>query len=853
MTDPAPPGPAPSGRTPFDVLAERLKLPAGWSGRLTHIGLLAAVSVAASMFISPGLSAQQIPLLTEADIGRPFRANSASGFKANRDYEIVHSSRTEQLRQEARAAVKPVYDFNPAVSSDVRQAVHEAFAAMREVIARQRAAAQPPAPPGEDGEHEHGRANPPPLSAAAKKKLEAEHKAAEEALTALLGTKREAFEARMLPLEDADWEELVQARFSEEAEQAVLTLIDRAYPVERRFAVPVAASRDELQQIEGGFITIRDVVTRQERQSPVASPAVIDVREAKAELDRFASVPGNILGEGSIALRRAVLRLAKRQIRPNLTVNTAETENRRVAAAAAVKDAVIQIKKGQKIIGDGELINETHLVILNGMRAQTDQLDVVQVKLGIIGLVALVIAAFYAFHRAAFRRFRPTRKDALVLGLLLVAMLGLIHVWTTVAEAVHDRYGDIPIEAFQYAIPVAAGAMLVRFLLSQELALFFALVISCLAGVMLGNSLAFGIFSLVGSVVAAERIPRAKDRVGIFKAGFLTGAANLITVLFFAFAEGKGFTLDNLYVAMFTLVGTSIAVPVTVMALTPLIEATFGYASDIKLLELANLNHPALKELIVQAPGTYHHSIIMGSLVEQAAEAIGANPLLARSCAYYHDIGKGRNPLYFGENQKGENRHDQLAPAMSAVIIKRHVTEGMEMARQYRLPKLVADAIPQHHGTRVVGFFFHKAMKEIEGKENAPPIDESIYRYPGPKPQFREAALVMIADAVEAASRSMPDQSTPKLQALVQKMINMIFSEGQLDECDLTLRDLNVIAQSFVHTLEGIYHARPAYPAGAVGPRTSQSSQNDPRLPALTGMPGGRGEEKADSKRAGSA
>jgi hypothetical protein len=269
-----------------------------------------------------------------------------------------------------------------------------------------------------------------------------------------------------------------------------------------------------------------------------------------------------------------------------------------------------------------------------------------------------------------------------------------------------------------------------------------------------------------------------------------------------------------------------VAVPVMVMALTPLIEALFGYASDLKLLELANLNHPALKELIVQAPGTYHHSIIIGTLVENAAEAIGANPLLARSCAYYHDIGKGRNPLYFGENQKGENKHDSLAPAMSAVIIKRHVTEGLEMARQYRLPKLVADAIPQHHGTRLVGYFFHKAVKEQEGKEGAPPIDESIYRYPGPKPQFREAALVMIADAVEASTRSLPEPSTPRLHTQVQKMINLIFSEGQLDECDLTLRDLNLIAQSFLHTLEGIYHARPEYPAGAL--------QTGPKGAALT-------------------
>jgi putative nucleotidyltransferase with HDIG domain len=262
----------------------------------------------------------------------------------------------------------------------------------------------------------------------------------------------------------------------------------------------------------------------------------------------------------------------------------------------------------------------------------------------------------------------------------------------------------------------------------------------------------------------------------------------------------------------------------------------FGYASDLKLLELANLNHPALKELIVQSPGTYHHSIILGSLVESAAEAIGANPLLARSCAYYHDIGKGRNPLYFGENQKGENRHDGLAPAMSAVIIKRHVTDGIEMARLYKLPKLVADAIPQHHGTRLVSYFHYRAVKEQEGKASPQPIDESIYRYAGPKPQFREVALVMIADAVEAASRAMAEPSTANLQALVQRLINAIFSEGQLDECDLTLRDLNLIARSFVHTLEGIYHTRPAYPAGEIG--SGRAGTGESRPVSLVGSAG---------------
>lgn len=802
-------------RAPIELLAERLALPPGWVGRASHLLLLLAVSVLCAFLLSPGFYSQQIPELRDEDVGKPFRANSASGFKAGRDYEIVDQTTTEQRRAEAAAAVRPVFDYDPSVKSSVTKSVQAAFAHMQEVVSQLQQEHAPESPT----------AAPTPDAATPKKKKDGDpakpREELEAQLTARLHEARKAFDAEILGTEDQDFEALVAARFSRDAERAVLALVENAYERSK-----IVSSRDELNRLGVQTISVRIVGGTSEHSSGIAPPAVADVREAQYELDRFASVPGNLLPDAPMALRRAVLRIAKRQLRPNLTINTAETETRRRKAAEGVKDAIITIKKGQKVIGDGELINETHLVVIRAMRDQKDQLDHFQLQLGGTGLVALLIAAAYGFLRAASRRFRPTRKDAVLLGGLLVGMLALIDLWVKVAEAVHDRYGEIPIEALHYCLPVAAGAMLVRFILSDELALFFAIVLACLAGVMLGNSLAFGIYTLVGSLVAADRITRAKDRVGIFKAGLATGLVNLLTVLSFALVEGKGLSGDTVVTAGFAFAGTAFGVPVLVMALTPLVEAAFGYASDIKLLELANLNHPALKELIVQAPGTYHHSIIIGSLVEAAAEAIGANPLLARSCAYYHDIGKGRNPLYFGENQKGENRHDALAPAMSAVIIKRHVTEGLEMARQYKLPKLVADAIPQHHGTRLVGYFFHKAVKEQEGKENSQPIDESIYRYPGPKPQFREAALVMIADAVEAASRSMPDPSTPKLQALVQKLINMIFAEGQLDECELTLKDLNLIAHSFVRTLEGIYHARPAYPPGAVGgPRPGGSAE----------------------------
>src|SRR5712692_2141400 len=815
-------------------------LPERWWGSVAHLVLLVTISVASAFVISPSLYSQHIPELGPEDLGKPFQLRSSLGssFKAGRDYEIVNRASTEQRRQEARAAVRPVYDYNPSVLGELRQAVQDGFALMQETVAqveKEASAAKPsegpspaPEPAGQVGtkraKKSEGRASP-----------------SEELLEGRVRSERRAYEQYLHLVNDEDFEALIASRFSRQVEGATVALIEHAY------TLPLAGSRDEILQVGSQGITIR-VRGGQTDQLSAIPPAVNDVREAKIELERFASLPGSVVPEKLTSIGQVALRLAQRQLRPNLTINTAETELRRNQASDAVKDAVIQIKRGQKVIGDGELINATHLAVLKAMRDQTDPLDRIRIHLGGAGLVALLIAVSYAFHRRAFRRFRPTRKDAVLLGVLLVGMLVLIQLWMSVADAVHDKYGRIPLEALYYLAPIAAGAMLVRFILSAESALFFGLVLSCLAGVMVGNSLPFGIYALITSLVASERIPYARDRVGIFKAGLVTGVAGLFAVLSFALAEGKGLPVESILNAGCCLVGNAFAVPVMTMAVTPLIEAGFGYASDIKLLELANLNHPALKELIVQAPGTYHHSIIVGSLVEAAAEAIGANPLLARSCAYYHDIGKGRNPLYFGENQKGENRHDRLAPPMSAVIIKRHVTEGLEMARQYKLPKLVADAIPQHHGTRLVGYFYQKALKEQEGKEAPLPVDDSLYRYPGPKPQFREAALVMIADAVEAASRAMPEPSTAKLQALVQKKINVIFSEGQLEECDLTLKDLNLIAQSFVRTLGGIYHARPSYPPGATEPARIGAAAVDPSK-AVTLAVAGKSETRPEAKQ----
>jgi putative nucleotidyltransferase with HDIG domain len=329
-------------------------------------------------------------------------------------------------------------------------------------------------------------------------------------------------------------------------------------------------------------------------------------------------------------------------------------------------------------------------------------------------------------------------------------------------------------------------------------------------------SAVFTLHATVTSVVAASFWPGGRGRATPFRAAAAVGLVGAALAVTIGLADGKA-TPEVAISGLAALAGGAALLPVAVLSVLPLVEAVFGYVTDGKLFELANLNHPALKELVLRAPGTYHHSILMGSLAEQAARSIGANPLLAKVFAYYHDIGKIRNPLYFSENQRGESRHEGLAPSMSALIVKRHVTDGVELARQWKLPREVADAIAQHHGTRLVGSFWAQAHAGAGEGVARPALDESFFRYPGPKPASAEAALVLLADACEASARELGRGDEGALAALVHRRIQEAFEEGQLDGCDLTLRDLGIIADAMTRALLVLQPARPAPPPRAEG------------------------------------
>jgi putative nucleotidyltransferase with HDIG domain len=307
--------------------------------------------------------------------------------------------------------------------------------------------------------------------------------------------------------------------------------------------------------------------------------------------------------------------------------------------------------------------------------------------------------------------------------------------------------------------------------------------------------------------MAAYWIQHCRERKVFIMAGLKLGLLNIVLAIASEVYSGNLSGMALLWSMAFAFAG-GIGTGIMTLGLAPLMEFAFGYATDITLLELANLDRPLLRKLMIEAPGTYHHSMVVGNMVEAAAAEIGANPLLAKVCGYYHDIGKIKKPLYFIENQTdGVNRHDKLAPSMSSLILIAHVKNGVEIARENKLGQGIIDTIQQHHGKSLITFFYEKARQQ-KG-DDAVKIED--FRYPGPLPQTREAGLVMLADVVEAASRTLENPTASRIQRLAQDLFNKIFSDGQLDNCELTLKDLHKIAGSYYKILTGIHHHRIEY------------------------------------------
>ncbi|HOV79712.1 MAG TPA: HDIG domain-containing protein [Bacillota bacterium] len=524
--------------------------------------------------------------------------------------------------------------------------------------------------------------------------------------------------------------------------------------------------------------------------------------------DRLGEVKKTLTGNVSgLQLARPYEEFAKgaveRFLRPNVFVNYEKTRQMQDEAMAAVQPVMVSVKEGEKIIGEGEIVTEDHLARLQALGVTRQKLPVSSLA-GIFLLNALLTAVvlFYLFQQK--REIYSNPGHLYLLGIIVLVVLAV----GKVIIAINIPQWPEFTAQFGYMFPLAAAGMLIAILLDSRLALLVVAVMSLVLGIMTGNQIRFALVGLIGGVTGVYSVSKLSQRGDLVRAGFYTSGANMVAILIAGLLNDTPTTL---------LLSSSIALgaangiisSILTNGSLPFLEHTFRLTSAVRLLELSHSNNVLLKRLLTEAPGTYHHSIIVGNLAESATDAVGGESLLVRVGAYYHDIGKIRRPFFFIENQMtSDNPHDKIAPSLSTLILTSHVKDGVEMAREHKLPQGLIDIIEQHHGSSLVSYFYHKAL---EGGRTET-VTEEEYRYEGPKPQTREAAIVMLADSVEAAVRSLQNRTPGRVEGLVRKIIKEKLNDGQLDECDLTFKDLDIIANSFVKVLSGILHSRVEYP-----------------------------------------
>jgi len=524
------------------------------------------------------------------------------------------------------------------------------------------------------------------------------------------------------------------------------------------------------------------------------------------------------LADGGI--RQAVSALVAENVKPNLFPDEKDTEARRAEVAKKTEPVPGRwtVKKNELIIEKGKRVNARHIAQMAHLRRVFTPGVTTTFFFGVL-LLFLLLGSIAAVHMLFTRRVNFLRETKSIAIALLSMLLMII-----VADLVMDSPQP------SYFIPLASMGMLIVLLVGFDLAFICVVLMSVLVSMIFGSQFDVMLVLLVGSMAGMFAVRGLRRRSRILWAGVVVGLAKFLAIVCIGLIN----TMElNFYVKDGAwCIASGLLSGFIVMGLLPAYEHLFKVPTSISLLELSDLNHPLLKELALKAPGTYHHSILVGNLAEGACDAIGANSLLARVGAYYHDIGKIPKAEYFSENELGSgSRHEKLSPSMSALIIAKHVKEGVETAKKHKLNKTIIDFISQHHGDSLIAYFYQRA---IERSEKGTVLDEENFRYPGPKPQTKEIAIILMADSVEASSRTLKEPTPSSIKNLVKKIVNNKFIDGQLDECDLTLRDMHKIVDSFVRTLMGIFHTRLDYPEKskkAVAGTSFDDSRNKNRKP----------------------
>ncbi len=521
--------------------------------------------------------------------------------------------------------------------------------------------------------------------------------------------------------------------------------------------------------------------------------------------------------------RDLIAEIAQKTVRVNATYDAEATKEKVEAAVEKVPKVIRTISVGDTIIRPGEVVSQRHIDEFTALGLREPNLDYGRALSSAGVLVVLIgVLGFY------IRSYRPTiyNDDKLLLLLAGLIVAALVVFKFSRGTAIYEEVA---------LLCVTSAGMVIALLLDLELAMLGVCIIGLLIGVVTAaNELRLVVLSIPAGLVAVVAVRNIAQRTQIVLrtgAALAVGNVALVAMTDSVFAQSVS-PVNLLVAAAFGLVSTLIA-----LAALSVFQNVLDITTDLRLLELQNPGEPTLQRLIVEAPGTYHHSVIVGNLAEAAARAVGANALLTRTACYYHDIGKLKRPYLFIENQQGApNPHDSLSPYLSALVIQSHVKDGLEMAREIHLPKVVRDIIAEHHGTTLLAQFYKRALEEAGSEE----VSEQSFRYPGPKPKSKEAAIVMLADSVEAAVRSQPKKNERQMKAAVSKIIDNRLADGQLDESALTLGDINKIRSTFTSILQGIFHRRVEYPEEMYATMGGQPADGGAH-PEATAVGGGDG------------
>jgi putative nucleotidyltransferase with HDIG domain len=543
---------------------------------------------------------------------------------------------------------------------------------------------------------------------------------------------------------------------------------------------------------------------------PAPRTRMVPLSSARRSLElRLLNLPG-----WSAAQKTALTSALVPLIRPNVVLDETATAAARETEASRISPVVISLKRNQVVAREGDTITPNILTQINAIKNTGLAGKPWHNFIGLLLIVTGIYWAAWKFteHRSAASSVALGKHKAFALvGSAILVQTALMKIGFTfgnsLAAQMQAPFNDPMI--WNFAIPFAAAALLVAMLVDTQLAFLTGIVTALFAGILAPGGMQKALFAMVSCSAAVYGIGRYRERQSVTLAGLLVGAVNAaMAVALVVYAE-QPLTLRTFLMAIGCGFAGGLLTAVFAAGGLPINESLFGILTDVKLLELSNADLPVLGQLALRAPGTNQHSHAVGQLAEDACRAVGGNPLLARIGALYHDIGKLAAPEYFVENQQGDNPHDRLRPYQSAKIITSHVTYGSRLAKEIGLPKRIADFIPQHHGTRTLHYFLRKAQAGAKPNET---VNEADFRYPGPKPQFKEAAIMMLADSCEAAARSLARPDPENIRAIVVKIVEAIVNDGQLDECDVTLQELTTIREAMISALTAIYHARIDYP-----------------------------------------